>query len=139
VTRRRTFRAGIVLLVGGVLISSVSGCGSDDDDGAGTVEIEEWVHQFDTVCTALAARLDLLAPAMTEAEFAAFTVGSVTTLSALPPPDEHADVAAGLLDDIEASQQPDLDQTAIDELDSRILDAMTTLGVSDTCVGGVPG
>ena len=47
--------------------------------------------------------------------------------------------AAGLLDDIEASQQPDLDQTAIDELDSRILDAMTTLGVSDTCVGGVPG
>jgi hypothetical protein len=137
VTWRRTVRVGIVLLVGGAVIASVSGCGNDDD-GAGTVSVEDWVHQFDTVCTALAARLDELGPAMTEAEFAAFTVGSVTTLSALPPPAEHADVAAGLLDDIEASQQPDLEQTAIDELDIRILDAMTTLGVSDTCIGGAP-
>jgi len=138
VTWRRSVRAGIVVLVGGAVIASVSGCGSDDDPAA-TVEIEEWVHQFDTVCTALAARLDELGPAMTEAEFVAFTVGSVTTLSALPPPDEQADVAAGLLDDIEASQQPNLGQTTIDELDSRILDAMTTLGVSDACISGVPG
>jgi hypothetical protein len=116
----------------------VTGCGVDDD-GAGTVRVEEWVHQFDTVCTALAARLDELGPDMSDAAFVAFTIGSVTTLGALPPPDEHADVAAGLLDDIEASQQPDLDQIAVDELDSRILDAMTTLGVSDACIGGTPG
>jgi hypothetical protein len=53
--------------------------------------------------------------------------------------DERADVATGLLADIESSSRPGLDRIAIDELDERILTAMTTLDVSDTCIGGTPG
>lgn len=134
---RLAAHARAALLLASVL-TVFAGCG-EDDDRAGSISLQDWVHQFDAVCEAVTVRLEGLGPGMSDAELAAFTVGSVTTLGALPPPDEQADIAATLLDDIEAGQQPGLDQATIDELDERILTAMTTLGISDTCIGGIPG
>lgn len=137
-SRRPARRVGAALLVVGMLSASAA-CGGDDDTRADSVPLEEWVQQFDAVCEAITNRLDDLGRGMTADEFAAFTAGSVTTFRALRPPDEHADVAAGLLDDIELGQQPGLGQDDIDAIDARVLAALTTLGVSGACAGDVPG
>ena len=126
------------MLVAARAFSAFVGCGGTDDRPT-SVPLDEWVGQFDAVCEAVAARLGENGSGLSDAEFAAFTAGAVTVLRTLRPPDEHADVAAELLADMESSQGADVDQVAIDEIDGRILSAMTTLGVSDTCIGGDPG
>ena len=60
-------------------------------------------------------------------------------MRALPPPDEMADLAAELLDGLESSVDPSLDDAAIEALDQRAATLLTSLSVSEECIAGVPG
>jgi hypothetical protein len=132
--------AAIVVL--GVVAVLAVGCGDDSNDAADsrdTVTLGEWVEQFDRACIAAARALSDAAPPMSDAEFAAFNAGAFTILGALKPPDDKTDTAAGLLDDLRSSQEPGLDEDQLAAIDQRVLQAMTDLGISEQCTGGVPG
>ncbi|MDH4146794.1 MAG: hypothetical protein OEY23_16670 [Acidimicrobiia bacterium] len=115
-------------------------CGDDSDSSGGnTVSLAEWVDQFDRACIAATHALSNTASSMSDAELAAFNEGAFTTLAALKPPADKADIAAGLVDDLRNSLQPGLDEDQIAALDQQVLQAMTELGVSEECTGGAPG
>ena len=119
-----------------VLLSlGLSACG-DDDAEAATLPLEEWVDAFDAKCVELAEQVT---PETTDEEFAAVSEQALAEMRELPPPDEKADVTAELLDIIEESSDLDVDEADIEELDSRAMDALTELGVSVACIGGVDG
>lgn len=134
-------RRGALGVLGG-LAMIVVGCGDDNGDAAAasdTVTLDEWVDQFDRACIAVAQTLSDAAPSMSDAEFAAFNAGAFSVLAALEPPDERTETAATLLDDLRSSQQVGLSEDQLAALDQRILRAMTDLGISEQCIGGVPG
>jgi hypothetical protein len=56
---------------------------------------------------------------MTAAPLAAFPLGSMTALDAMPPASEMADTAAQLVDDVRAAQHPDVDDPTAEQLDGR--------------------
>ena len=117
-----------------VLLSlGLSACGNDDAEDA-TVPLEEWVDAFDAKCVELAEQVT---PETTDEEFAAVSDQALAEMRELLPPDEKADVTAELLDIIEESSDPDVDEADIEELDSRAMDALTELEVSVACLGGV--
>ena len=116
-------------------------CGNDTNSAgaADTVSLAEWVDQFDRACIAATRALSDAASSISDAEFTAFNEGAFTTLAALKPPDDKADTAAGLVDDLRSSLQPGLDEDQLAALDQRVLQAMTDLGISEECTGGAPG
>jgi len=129
--------AACLLLLG--VIAAACSDGTDSAVETDTVTLAEWVDRFDRACIGTADTLSESHTAMSDAEFAAFNTGALTALGALKPPDEKADIAQRLLDDMRASHQPGLDDDHVAVLDQRVFDAMTELGISDQCIGGVPG
>jgi hypothetical protein len=110
------------------------GCSGDDE----TIPLAEWVAQFDQKCVETVAALS--DPDLSEAEFAEVSDAAINEMRAISEPDEMADTAAELLDTIEATtDSTERTQDEIDELDQRALTAMTSLGVSDACIGGPQG
>lgn len=130
-TRLRTICAfaglGALTLVG-------VGCGDDDD----AIPLSQWVAEFDKKCVETITALS--DPALSEAEFREISDAAIDEMRAIGEPDEMADVAAGLLDAIAANDDgTERTQSEIDALDQRALEAMTSLGVSDSCIGGPQG
>ena len=126
------------LAIGGaaVLLSlGMTACGDDDAEDA-TIPLDEWVDEFDAKCVELT---DQTGPDMTDEEFAAVSDEALAEMRALPLPDEKADVTAELLDIIEESSDPNVDEADIEALDSQAMDALTELGVSVACIGGPQG
>jgi hypothetical protein len=109
-------------------------CGGDED----TIPLTEWAAQFDQKCVATSTELS--DPSLTQAEFQEISDAAINAMRAISEPDEMADTAAELLDVIEKSTDAtERTQDEIDELDQRALTAMTSLGVSDACIGGPQG
>ena len=121
-----------------------AGCGTDDTaasgdtapedaDGAGTIALAAWVEQFDELC--LNVVNELSAPGLTEAQAAEINDRGVAAMQGIPEPDEMADVAADLVDAI--SDRSARTQSEIDALDTRVFEAMDTLGAT-ACLAGAP-
>ena len=137
VTRRihPTSRPTIWSFVGlGALVLAGVAC-SDDDD---SIPLAQWVAEFDQTCV---ETIDALSePNLSEAEFQEISDAAIEEMLAIGEPDEMADVAAGLLD-VMATNGDGIERTPseIDALDQQALAAMTSLGVSDSCIGGPQG
>jgi hypothetical protein len=109
-------------------------CGGDED----TIPLTEWVAEFDQKCVATSAELS--DPSLTQAEFEEISDAAINAMRAISEPDDMADTVPELLDVIEEStDSTERTQDEIDELDQRALTAMTSLGVSDACIGGPQG
>ena len=125
------------LAIGGaalLLSLGPAACGDDAEDA--TIPLADWVDAFDAQCIALSAESG---PEMSDEEFAAASDAALAEMRDLPLPDEKADVTADLLDIIEESSDPNVDEAEIEALDSRAMDALTELGVSVACIGGPAG
>ena len=117
-----------------VMLLVLSSC-SDDDD---TIPLTQWVSEFDQKCVETVAALS--DPDLSEDEFRAISDTAIDEMRAISEPDEMADTAAGLLDAIAANTDGiERTQSEIDALDQQALAAMTSLGVSDSCIGGPQG
>jgi hypothetical protein len=104
----------------------------------GTIPLAEWVTRFDRQCVDTVAALS--EPGLTETEYADINRAAFSEMRAIPEPDQMVDPAAGLIDALEASNDStQRTQTEIEALDQQILDAMTSLGVSDACIGNPGG
>jgi hypothetical protein len=137
VTRRNhpTCRRTICTFVGlGALILAGVAC-SDDDD---SIPLTQWVSEFDQTCVETIAALSN--PDLSEAEFQEISDAAIEEMRAIGEPDEMADVAAGLLD-VMATNGDEIERTQseIDALDQQAFAAMTSLGISDSCIGGPQG
>lgn len=98
----------------------------------------EWVTRFDQQCVDTIAALS--EPGLTEPEYKAINNAAFNEMRAIPPPGQMADTAAALIDAIEAStESTERTQAEIDALDQQVLDTMTSLGVSDSCIGNPGG
>jgi len=118
----------------GALVLAGVAC-SDDDD---TVPLAEWVVEFDQKCVETVAALS--EPGLSEAEFREISDAAVEEMRAIGEPDEMVNTAAGLLDAIATNADGiERTQSEIDALDQQVLAAMTSLGVSDACIGGPQG
>ena len=116
------------LVLGGVACS-------DDDD---SIPLAQWVAEFDQKCVETMAALS--DPDLSDAEFREISDTAIAGMRAIGEPDEMADVAAGLLNAIAANDDgAERTQSEIDALDQQALAAMTSLGVSDSCIGGPQG
>jgi hypothetical protein len=130
--RRHTSLIGLVGLT--TFTFTAVAC-SDDED---TIPLTEWVAEFDQVCVETVAALS--DPDLSEAEFAEVSDAAIDEMRAIGEPDEMADTAAGLLDAIAANADGiERTQSEIGELDQQAFAAMTSLGVSDACIGGPQG
>ncbi len=104
----------------------------------GTVPLVEWVTWFDQQCVDTVAALS--EPGLTEAEYQDINDAAFSEMRAIPPPDQMADTAAGLVDGLQAStDSTERTQTEIEALDQQLLDAMRSLGISDACIGNPGG
>lgn len=131
-TRRRTICAFVGL---GALSLAGGACGNDDDD---SIPLSQWVAEFDQKCVETMAALS--DPDLSDAEFREISDTAIAEMRAIGEPDEMADVAAGLLNTIAANDDgTERTQSEIDALDQQALAAMTSLGVSDSCIGGPQG
>jgi hypothetical protein len=130
--RRHTSLIGVVGLT--TLTFTAVACGGDED----TIPLTEWVAEFDQKCV---ETIEALAdPDLSEAEFAEISDAAIDEMRAIGEPDEMADTAAELLDAIAANADGiERTQSEIDALDQQALTAMTSLGVSDACIGGPQG
>lgn len=109
-------------------------CGGDED----TIPLADWVADFDQKCVETIAELS--DPSLTQAEYEEISDAAIAEMRAISEPAEMADTAAQLLDAIEAStESTERTQDEIDALDQQVLTAMTSLGVSDACIGGPQG
>ena len=109
-------------------------CGGGED----AIPLADWVADFDQKCVETITKLS--DPSLTQAEFEEIGDAAIEEMRAISEPDELADTAAELLDAIEASTETtERTQDEIDALDQQVLTAMTSLGVSDACIGGPQG
>ena len=131
-TRRHISLIGLFGLT--ALTFTAVACGGDED----TIPLADWVADFDQKCVETITELS--DPSLTQAEFEEISNAAIEEMRAIPEPDEMADTAAQLLDAIEAStDSAERTQDEIDALDQQVLTAMTSLGVSDACIGGPQG
>ena len=133
---RPTGRRTICTFVGlGALTLAGVACGDDDDD---SIPLSQWVAEFDQKCVETMAALS--DPDLSDAEFREISDTAIAEMRAIGEPGEMADVAAGLLNTIAANDDgAERTQSEIDALDQQALAAMTSLGVSDSCIGGPQG
>jgi hypothetical protein len=117
-----------------VLAFGLTSCGGDDAEDA-TIPLSEWVDAFDAMCVDVTAQ----SPDLTEEEFTELSDRSLAEIRALPSPDDNADAATEVLDAIEASTDPSVEEADIEALDQRVLAAFEAIGASDECVGGPQG
>jgi len=118
----------------GTLALAGVACGEDDD----SIPLSQWVAEFDQKCAETIAVLS--DPDLSEAEFREISDAAIDEMRAIGEPDEMADVAADLLDAIAANDDgTERTQSEIDALDQQALAAMTSLGVSESCIGGPQG
>jgi len=116
------------------LIFTAIACGGDED----TIPLADWVADFDQKCVEIIAELS--DPSLTQAQYEEISDAAIAEMRAISEPDEMADTAAQLLDAIEAStESTERTQDEFDALDQRVLTTMTSLGVSDACIGGPQG
>lgn len=121
-----------------VLLASPAAAGACGDGDSDTIPVAEWVAQFDVVCVDTAERLS--APGLSGAEWDRISGAAMLEMRAVPEPDEMAETASDLLDAIEeSSERTERTDDEINALDGRVVTAATELGVSDECIGGVPG
>lgn len=110
-------------------------CGGGGEDA---IPLADWVADFDQKCVETITKLS--DPSLTQAEFEEIGDTAIEEMRAISEPDELADTAAELLDAIQAStDSAERTQDEIDALDQQVLTAMTSLGVSDACIGGPQG
>jgi hypothetical protein len=124
-----------VVAVGLVFLLGFVACG-DDDDGDATIPLSEWVGEFDQMCVEVQGKLTA---ETTDQEFHEINDAALAQMRALAPPDEMAETATELLNVIECGPDQNLDDATIEDLDQPALAALTSLGVSQECTGGVPG
>ena len=130
--RRHASLIGLVGLT--TLTFTAVACGGDED----TIPLADWVADFDEMCVETIAELS--DPSLTQAQYEEISDAAIAEMRAISEPDEMADTAAELLDAIEASTDSvERTQDEIDALDQQVLTAMTSLGVSDACIGGPQG
>ncbi len=121
VTTRRFPRLAFATVI--VLTIGFTSCGDDDAEDA-TIPFSEWVDAFDAMCVEVTTQ----SPNLTEEEFTELSDRSLAEMRALPPPDENAAAATEVLDAIEASTDPSVEEGDIESLDRRALAALDAIG-----------
>ena len=136
ITTTRGNRLEALILVGALLISTATACGSDDGGAdEDTMDVAAWVEQFDSVCVETAEKLS--DTSLSDEQFAEINREALAGMRALPSPDSMLEEATVLLDVIEATNlDTSLDEETIDNLEDDFLDAAAELGVSAACVYG---
>ena len=133
--RRSRPRWGAVTGAALVLCLGLASCGGADAEEDATIPLSEWVDAFNAMCVDVTTQ----SPDLTEEEFTELSDRSLAEMRALPFPDENADAATEVLDAIEASTDPSVDEADIEALDQRVLAAFEAIGASDECIRGPQG
>jgi hypothetical protein len=133
--RRSRPRWGAVTGAALVLCFGLASCGDADAEEDATIPLSEWVDAFNAMCVDVTTQ----SPDLTEEEFTELSDRSLAEMRAFPSPDENADAATEVLDAIDASTDPSVDEADIEALDRRVLAAFEAIGASDECIGGPQG
>ena len=129
-------KSGLLAITALIVAAAFAGCGSDSDEG--TIPVSDWVAEFDRQCVEIGAELSN--PQLTDEQFLAISERGVAEMRAIGTPDEMDAEAETLLTVLETTTaDTTLDDETISNLDQQFLNAATVLGISDACIGGLPG